>query len=363
MSTSRRRKLGDKEGNGQLRLAVRLGRRMLEPAGATAAPRDWSGFVKASGLEDAFGELRLVPLFESVSAERLQQLVDQARNTDPGYEPADFSAWFQVVPAAGVDPDRVAERLRALEDVEDAYVMRPGPPPVNATYDPRSANEGYLDAAANGIDARFAWPFLGGDGAGVGFVDMERGWNLNHEDLAAAGITLISGVNNDYRWHGTSVLGEVLMVDNTIGGVGVAPSSSGRVISQWRTSSSYNTADAIFDAANNMAFGDVLLLEAQEYDPVSGQGLWPVEIVDATFDVIRLATALGIVVVEAGCNGSNDLDAYTNSAGKKIFDRSSSDFRDSGAIMVGAASAASPHGRLWFSNYGSRIDCYAWGEN
>jgi hypothetical protein len=363
MSTSRKRKESSDEGNGQLRLAVRLGRRVLEPAGAAAAPRDWSGFLKGSGLEETFGELRLLPLFESVSAVRLQELVDQARRTDPGYEPADFSAWFQVVPPVGVDPDRVAEGLRALEDVEDAYVMRPGPPPVNATDDPRSTNEGYLDAAANGIDARYAWPFSGGDGAGVGFVDMEQGWNLNHEDLAAAGITLISGLNNAYRWHGTSVLGEVLMVDNTIGGVGVAPASSGRVISQQRTSSSYNTADAILDAASNMAFGDVLLLEAQEYDPVGGQYFWPVEIVDATFDVIRLATALGIVVVEAGCNGGYDLDAYTNLSGKKIFDRSSSDFRDSGAIMVGAASSASPHGRLSFSNYGSRIDCYAWGES
>ena len=31
--------------------------------------------------------------------------------------------------------------------------------------------------------------FLGGDGAGAAFVDMEQGWNLNHEDLTAAGIT------------------------------------------------------------------------------------------------------------------------------------------------------------------------------
>jgi hypothetical protein len=31
--------------------------------------------------------------------------------------------------------------------------------------------------------------------------------------------------------------------------------------------------------------------------------------------------------------------------------------------MVGAASSAAPHQRLSFSNYGSRIDCYAWGQN
>ena len=95
------------------------------------------------------------------------------------------------------------------------------------------------------------------------------------------------------------MLGEVLMVDNSVGGVGIAPSATGRVVSQWRTAANYNTVDAILDAVAHMAFGDVLLLEAQDVDPVSGQGLWPVEIADATYEAIRLATALGIVVVEA----------------------------------------------------------------
>src|SRR5205085_4798888 len=149
----------------------------------------------------------------------------------------------------------------------------------------------------------------------------------------------------------------------TVGGVGIAPSCHGRVVSQQRSAASYNTPDAILDAAAKMAFGDVLLLEAQEYDPVGGLYYWPVEIADATYDAIRLATALGIVVVEAGCNGAYDLDAYTNLSGKEIFDRSSSDFRDSGAIMVGAGSFASPHPRLAFSNLGNRIDGYAWAEH
>ena len=85
--------------------------------------------------------------------------------------------------------------------------------------------------------------------------------------------------------------------------------------------------------------------------------------VDANYAAIRLATALGIVVVEAGCNGGYDLDPYVDLAGKRIFDRTSSDFRDSGAIIVGAGSSAAPHSRMSFSNYGNRIDCYAWGQN
>jgi hypothetical protein len=306
-----------------------------------------------------------MPLVESVAPRRLAELVDRARRNDPEYQPADFSAWFQVVCPPSVRADDLARAVRGLEDVETAYVMRPGPPPVNPADDPRNASQGYLDAAPNGIDARYAWTFAGGggDGAGTAYVDMEQGWNLSHEDLAAAGITLMSGVNNAFFYHGTSVLGEVSMVDNTLGGVGIAPAASARVISQWRTAASYNTADAIVSAAADMAFGDVLLLEAQEYDPVGGLYYWPVEIVDANYDAIRLATALGIVVVEAACNGGYDLDPYVNLAGHRIFDRSSADFRDSGAIMVGAASSATPHTRLGFSNHGNRVDCYAWGQS
>lgn len=310
------------------------------------------------------GKLTLEPLVESLSPEKVDELVTRARRNDPEYQPPDFFAWRQVAVPKEASPDALVKMLRANELVESAYVMRPGSPPlVNSTDDPRAANQGYLDASPNGIDARFAWPFAGGDGAGIGFVDVEQGWNLNHEDLSAAAITLMSGVNNAYPWHGTSVLGEIAMVDNALGGVGIAPSATGRVISQWRTAASYNTADAILAAAAGMAFGDVMLLEAQEYDPVGGLYYWPVEIADATYDAIRLSTALGIVVVEAGCNGGYDLDTYVNAGGHRIFDRGSADFRDSGAIMVGAASSAAPHTRLGFSNHGSRIDCYAWGEN
>jgi hypothetical protein len=320
----------------------------------------WQASLKGSAKQLA--PLRVFPLFESLNSKRLSELVDRARRIDPDYEPAEFWAWYQVETPAGVNADELVKPLRKLDNVETAYVMRPSPPPVRPEDDPRNLKQVYQGAAPNGIDARYAWGFAGGDGAGIGFVDLEQGWNLNHKDLPK--ITIISGKNYFEYPHGTSVLGEVLMVDNTIGGVGIAPSAKGRVISQWRTASSYNTADAILHAYDNMSFGDVLLLEAQEIDPVGGSDLWPVEIADATYEAIRTATAAGIVVVEAGGNGGHDLDAYINESGVKIFDRSSAGFReDSGAIMVGAGSSNHPHTKLPKSNHGNRIDCYAWGKN
>ncbi|KAK4652365.1 hypothetical protein QC762_610500 [Podospora pseudocomata] len=256
-------------------------------------------------------------------------------------------------------------QLNKLDTVASVHALQQGPPPaVNPNDDPRSGNQGYLNAAPQGINARYAWTITGGDGARVGIVDMEQGWNLNHEDLRAANITLISGRNRDYPDHGTAVLGQMLMADNQIGGVGIVPAAKGRVISQSRPDGSYNTAATILDACNNMASGDILLLEAQEFDPVGGQYYWPVSVADANHEAILVCTGRGIIVVEAACNGGNDLDAYRNLSNKRIFNRAfPSEYRESGAIMVGASSASVPHFRLGYSNHGSRVDVYGWGEN
>ena len=321
---------------------------------ASTASRQWTE------LTAAHPGIALVPYFSTVPEHTLRSL-SQARAPQPAPVPPTFTQYFAIECPAEVDAEAVARTVASWSNVETAYVEAgPTPPPVNPVDDPRNPDQHYEDAASTGIDARWAWAQA--DGTGVGFVDMERGWTLNHEDLVAAGITIISGINNDYTGHGTAVLGEVVMVDNTIGGVGIAPFTSARVVSQWRDASTYNTAEAILSAAAVMQSGDVLLLEAQTISSTMS-GYLPVEVEQATFDAIQYATSNGIIVVEAGGNGSNDLDTYKDSNGKFILNRNSNDFRDSGAIMVGAASSSTPHSRSSFSNYGSRIDCYGWGDS
>lgn len=315
-------------------------------------------------LQEKFPDLTLRPLFPNKAPEEIRELVSRARKLDPEYDPPDFLSYFALRVPAGVEPEELVETLKGWNSVQTAYVEPPPvePPVVNASDDPRSTNQGYLDPAPDGIDAEYAWGFTGGAGAGQVLVDMEWGWTFNHEDLNAHGITLISGLNNSFFYHGTAVLGEVAAVDNAVGCVGIAPEiASVRCVGQWLSGGGYSTSQPILDAIAVMAFGDVLLLEAQT--SLYGYTKVPVEIEPAVFDVIRLATALGIVVVEAGGNGGVDLDGVTNPSGDQIFNRSSSDFRDSGAIIVGAATSTAPHSRMGFSCYGSRIDCYAWGEN
>jgi hypothetical protein len=321
---------------------------------ANTAPREWTE------LTAAHPGVALVPYFSTLPEQTLRSL-SQPQAAQRAAVPPSFTQYFAIECPAGVDPEAVARTVASWPSVDTAYVEAgPTPPPVNPSDDPRNTNQNYEDAAPTGIDVRWAWAQA--DGSGVGFVDMERGWTLNHEDLVAAGINIISGINNDYTGHGTAVLGEVVMVDNTIGGVGIAPFASARVVSQWRNGSTYNTAEAILSATAVMKSGDVLLLEAQTTSSTMS-GYLPVEVEQATFDAIEYATSNGIIVVEAGGNGSNDLDTYKDSNGKLILNRNSNDFRDSGAIMVGAANSSTPHSRSSFSNYGSRIDCYGWGDS
>jgi hypothetical protein len=198
-------------------------------------------------------------------------------------------------------------------------------------------------------------------------VDPERAWNVNHVDLVAWPPTLI--YNDLYTlpeevWHGTAVLGVVAARDNGLGLVGIAPS-----VTSVRMASMYNAntgrlddlAAAVTNVIPRMHVGDVLLIEAQNGDK-------PVEIDPDKFDAIRLAAGNGVIVVECAGNGEDLLDNWIcSSNGGYCLDRNrTAQFTDSGAIMVGSCDSpvnGGGHARHWSSNYGSRVDCYAWGEN
>lgn len=321
-------------------------------------------------LTDTFTGLELRPAFTLLKPRELSDLTSRAAELDSTYRPADFSVFFYVDAPPGTDLTALATALLGWESVQEAYVDRAGPDPVvNAADDPRAANQGYLDPAPDGINAEYAWGFTGGDGAGQRFIDLEQGWTLNHEDINAHGASLLHGTLLDSsRSHGTSVLGEVCAVDNTVGCVGIVPNVASVDVVSFSGST---RSDAILAAITNLAFGDVLLLEAQVW--LNGTTLLgPIEAYDAEFEAIRLATALGIIVVEAGGNGTNngstpplDMDTYTTLSGRAILHRdpANPDFRDSGAIIVTAASSTAPHTRLPYGPHGKRIDCYAWAQN
>jgi serine protease len=340
--------------------------------------------------------LRLDRLFTSTPAGRIRGLVALARHTDPAYvSPPDFLTFFVVdCPRLAIAAD-VATSLSRSDLVERAYVQSlpaPLPSSVNPDDRPWYPKQLYLQSAPGGVDAPSAWSRAGGAGQGVTFADVEAAWTLDHEDLLDAsgaqrvGLELLS-VNRDnagQRSHGTAVLGVVTATDNEKGCLGVAPwPAKALAIGQWRKISAGtvdNIPDAILKAADLLGFGDVLLLELQhvpdgtslqlpcELEPTvstvsSGEGR-------TAYDVIRLATALGIAVIEPAGNGDSlrtygvpfDGGAYPR------FARQDPAFQDSGAIVVSASlSDVDPvtlgHKPCPGANHGSRVDCYAWGEN
>jgi hypothetical protein len=201
----------------------------------------------------------------------------------------------------------------------------------------------------------------------VRFIDIEQGWKLDHERNNIKPLPL-TGINEkNWEDHGAAVLGIITGGNNNID-FGITPDAAGYVISQWRPDGSPNDADAILSAISYLNYGDIILIESQSYHSNTLNKLWPVEIHEASFQAIRLATALGIIVIEAAGNGDlysrigNDLDMFSSN-GKRILYPAGNDFNDSGAILVAAASNELPHTRNISSNYGSRINCYAWEES
>ncbi|PFN64954.1 S8 family peptidase [Bacillus cereus] len=322
------------------------------------------------GILAEYPNVTINRLFNSLNPKEIKNLGKEIKDSD--HISSNLLNYYIVETQDDIDVQALLTKIEKSSLVETAYLQEEETPPeerlpnlsVNPYDEPRLTRQGYLEPAPLGINAPYAWSINGGDGKGTTFVDMEYGWLLSHEDLVNQKIELMSGQNkSEHHDHGTSVLGIVSAEDNNIGGIGIAPKAKVKVVSQIRDNGNYNTADAILSTVNNMQAGDILLLEAQAtYDGYGDKNYFPVEVKPDIFDAIRMGINKGIIIIEAGANGGNDLDQFRDRNGKQVLNRNSPDFKDSGAIMVGAASARVPHKRSYFSNYGSRVDVYGWGN-
>jgi Subtilase family len=354
--------------------------------GLTAAATDAPALQRAAGsgatLVPHFGAAEHRLLFEaSVAAAR-------------GEHVPDLSRYYHVEGAT--DLAATASRLLKHDAVIGAYVkppaepaqaindMVPSPqeaPPATPDF---STRQGYLDVAPGGIDARWAWTQAGGRGTGVQIIDIEGAWRFTHEDLLQNQGGVIGGAQStDLGWrnHGTAVGGEFGGDDNGIGITGICPDAKVRAISIFGPG--MGSAVAIRQAADALSAGDIILIELHRPGPRNNfqnrndqLGYIAIEWWPDDFDAISYATGKGVIVVEAGGNGAENLDdALYNTPATGFpaswgnpFNRAT---RDSGAIVVGAgAPPPGTHGHDWgpdrsrldFSNYGSVIDAQGWGR-
>jgi serine protease len=254
--------------------------------------------------------------------------------------------------------------LRRLAGVAEAY-RQPRYEPTVATpvndivY--AAGGQGYLGSAPQGIDAEWAWRLQPSrDGVGARFVDVELGWQAGHEDVSPLP-PLAGGVNRQGTsgaYHGLGVLGILnARTNNLVGIAGAAPGASALVVASARYPNpdprladdpawdGVNVADALMAANSACSAGDIVLIELQT---VTGA---PVESASLEHTAIMLMVSGGKVVVEAAGDAAVQLTTYAGVAA------------DSGAIIVAGAHSALPHTWDQMSNWGGRVDAYAWGES
>lgn len=238
---------------------------------------------------------------------------------------------------------------------EEQVMLAQTEPTDEARYD----EQGYLHDGPIGIGVEAAWrKFADGRALNnVTLVDIEMGWGL-HDDLPdwLPDVPIWGYPAEGAGYHGTAVLGIIMATHNSEGIIGqaaqLAPDRlllSSTIKETAEKAHDNNVADAIYAVLHEggLQAGDVLLIEVE-------RSHHPVESDRADLKAILSAFKRGIIVVEAAGNGGEDLDNLIHF--------------ESGAILVGACNSemsddGAGHTRLPKSNYGSRVNCHAWGSD
>lgn len=307
------------------------------------------------------------PLISSVIREQVRKLEEKTAGHEFAPAHSLLSYWRIDGRQAGEALEVIEAALRLLPEVDLVYREKTVSDPLVPEDDLHSGLQKFLDPAECGVDARWVWTLPSGHGEGMHFIDLEQEWILDHEDLPTPKLIFNDNHKGEDGFdgdHGTGVVGIVAGVDNKLGIIGIAPKvESVRVVSEWRKKTrTSHLAEAITVSVTTPPLPHVLLIEAH-----LGDDKLPPETDDSVLTAIQHAVASGVIVVETAGNGNQLLDYWADAHGYLRLNRNSPNFKDSGAILVAAATSSVPHERsIWQyggSNYGSRIDCYAWGDS
>lgn len=350
-----------------------LDRRYLDIVRQNAAGADLREVAEACDLPDLLallGEIEPNSTAPLVPAEHQGELLELERAAQESQlPPLNFLAQCWRLDLRGrTDAAEAAQRLRALPGVEEAYPEAAvhGPGARVDELDAFDTQPGYLQPGPIGIGAAaqgFEFPVA--EGAQVRLVDLESAWLLDHDGLTGRTIPLLAGdpdTDEGAMSHGTSVLGILVATYAALGDLGRSSDTSLGVASHYRDSHGQESGGGGHVAATIVELlvrrrigpADVLLVEAQ-------RSWLPVELDRADRDAIRLASALGVCVIEPAGNFGADLDDLPELGVDHRLTRDES--TDSGAIIVGAARSEPAKRTRYKSNFGSRVDCFAWGEN
>ncbi len=318
-------------------------------------------------LASVFDDVSLIggvePVFSAPAAE-IRESVSALEVDEDKEVIGDLSRFRHAFVRDAEEAEKLRERLVSIEGVGNVEIegrpttrfrsrvsTEPTAAVDNAGFTPDLTDKQvYLQSNPGCLDVAAAWRMLGGEGQAINVIDIEWGWNFDHEDLQQNSLNVVAGPSRKTD-HGTAVLGVIGADANPVrvGVVGIAPGASTGGVSPAQSNGRWNIEEAVRIAAASLNPGNVILLELQTSD------MFPSERVPSVFTALQLAVAKGIYVIEVAGNAGRDLD------GAGIPRQ-----RDSGAILVGSGGSAigpTPLVRRRFSNFGSRLDVQGWGEN
>jgi hypothetical protein len=315
--------------------------------------------VSGSGTLPDLGQYGYWEPFYSISPEKLDAYYEKAKQ-NLKKNLSDPRTIFEFHLNPGVDIQSVKKEIETrLAGIK--YVSIPPKLCTPAAPNMQPAQL-YLHDQEPGIHVQEFWNAYSIYGAGVRVCDIEYIFNDLHDDLPT--VTIIGPQPEDPGFghdHGTAVLGEIASLNDGVGTTGIAYQSQLYFATAY-FDQSYYLEEALISTMDELDPGDVVLIEQQMAGP--NQEYVPVEWYEPFYDAIQLISANGLIVVEAAGNGNQNLDdpiySMDNNGHYPFLEENWSE-----AIMVGAGAVGIDdfsRSRLWFSNYGSRIDLQGNGE-
>jgi hypothetical protein len=392
---------------------------------------------RLAAFRAAFPRATFGPRYTAVSPQRLQALEARTRGRAPGSPDKGLRRTYELRVPDATDVHAIAEGVRAWNDVVERVTRSPPrtllPTVLNPAGDAAAYKLHYQGPARIlvpdgvsgplhgydwGIDVEYAWGIDGGRGEGGAVVDVEQGWHLDHDDLAAVAVgtcvpppAFVNGDPNDTpaveeqsKVHGTCVLGILVGATTGTGVTGSAHQTGSVAVAGEFTRRADGTIVAMPEPHNAIVAatswldgilpggGGVLLLETSEnwgwYDAGEGTAGAPIELREEVHDLLLVVADLGHVVVAAAGNGGLDLDALDYALATTVpsdpldppdppVDLSNPAVNDSKAILVAASNppidkdgatwvymdgVAGVHRRRPTSCHGARVDCHGWGD-
>ncbi len=313
-----------------------------------------------------FRTARAEPLVGSVPRAQLDAWHAHACAVLPaGRRPGHLGLWFRLRTDGVAASEALIAALRSEPLVEHVHpegrfvpASAEAPrlddiPPTTPSF---TALQNSHDPTPLGHGARLVAGVFGARGQGIGLRMIEESYFLGHEDvgkLVAANflgpVPIPDAFQSRHALSGCSIV----CADRNIYGItGLADLVAPKFIGM-DVSGGFESSLAL--ALANSQPGDVVLAVLMLLVPGLGPGTWlPVEFLQSVFDATLTVTANGRHVVVPAGNGNRSLDDPA------LFGRFDRNFRDSGAIMVGASNAGALQ-RASFSNWGARIDAHSWG--